>query len=139
MKKVLLVVALSVVAAVSGYWCGRMSADEEYLNNFGKIKDVEVYEQMRNRLFDAAFTIVKCEKENWIESCEEEREYCTLSYVDEDEREIILTHDVPNLMVMVRAICQMDERGSLADSYDNEILIEFDEALADYLEYSRQN
>lgn len=135
MKKIILIALVGIIAAASGYMCGKAYKESDIHSKF---MDVEIYDSLRNRLYDLSMDIVCPCRDYYVENmkdCPEELEYCIFSVVNEKDRNIILTHDAPDLWVLIRAIDDMD-KDSLVDAIDADLLCEWDRALTDYLHYS---
>ena len=135
MKKAIIYAALLFVTAVTSFSCGKCESDMEYLDNYGRILDVEVYDSLRNRVYDMACDIVFPLRDYYLEVDKEDRQYTCFYAVNEVDRNIICTYDVPDLWVLVRAIRDMDDE-SLADAIDCDIIVAFWDALHEYMEYA---
>lgn len=98
-------------------FCALLSGCKSYFN-------IDEYETKRARLYDAALTL-----------CEEAQETSYWTAVDDSTKTVIETYRVPSLEVVLRAVSEMDnaENMCLADGFD-EVLYEYDEALAEYNE-----
>ena len=135
MKKAIVYAALLLVTAAVSFSCGKCESDREYADNYGRILDVEIYDSLRNRVYDLAADIVFPLRDIYLESDKDEKQYDCLYDVNEVDRKIICTYDVPDLWVLVRAIRDMDNE-DLGDAVDCDILCEFWDALSDYMEYA---
>lgn len=131
MKKLIIMAVAFICTNAISYKMGAFESE-----SYGHIAnaDVEVYDSLRNEAYDRAADIVSACKEFYLENDEDEREYTMLASVNEKDREIILTHNTPDLWVLVHAIEDMDDE--LADGFDNEVIDAYEKALLDYMEYA---
>lgn len=93
------------------------------------------YEAIRAEVYDRAMDLVSCIHQIYLETPDEEREYTLWMLIEPKDRVIIENYRVPSIFVLIRALDTIDEKDCLADSFDNDVLTPYDEALKKFMEF----
>lgn len=96
---------------------------------------VDKYEDIRAEVYDRAMDLISKIYQIYQETPDEDKEYTLWMLIEPKDRYTIQAFRVPSIFVLIRALDTIDKKDCLADSFDNDVLLPYDEALDKFMTF----